>query len=343
MHWLSLHSCQTLLSFYSKLSFSVTPRSTEKRLAQNFGSKSSISSKLLWEKHRIVTLSYCPFWTVHLQGFLLNDFTVQDQLSHCTNMYVEEILQQQFGALIAFVKQAEGAQIAAKIPADRPIPHFGCKEAGPIAKDFTAKWSAAIETLNRSAPLSFLLLKCPILDQAWERLFIISYWDCPCGTDSVCVSSQFACSPGTSPCGSIRLKGLLTIYFPLYMYDWTWPLAEKSAQRGRKRFLSSEFVSRSRHWEQTTGKLHIEESFVMQQSWLAFLEIGLKVLKKPTASSSLSLPHKPGCITGWDSALRSVLGCLKKKQWKMKSDKERLRSFLLLYKAVLSLTGELVL
>ena len=64
-------------------------------------------------------------------------------------MYVEETLQQQFGALIGFVKQAEAAQTAAKTPPDQPIPHFGSGEARPIAKDFTAKWSAAIETLNR--------------------------------------------------------------------------------------------------------------------------------------------------------------------------------------------------
>ena len=64
-------------------------------------------------------------------------------------MYVEETLQQQFGALIAFVKQAEAAQIATKTPLDQPIPHFGSREAQPIAKDFTAKWSPAIETLNR--------------------------------------------------------------------------------------------------------------------------------------------------------------------------------------------------
>lgn len=74
---------------------------------------------------------------------------MQDQLVHCTNMYVDEILQQQFGALIAFVKHAESAQAAAQIPPDQPIPRFGSEEARPIAKDFTSKWSAAIETLNR--------------------------------------------------------------------------------------------------------------------------------------------------------------------------------------------------
>ena len=74
---------------------------------------------------------------------------MQDQLSHCTNMYVDEVLQQQFGALIAFVRHAESAQAGAQTPQDQPIPHFGAKEGGPIAKDFTAKWSPAIETLNR--------------------------------------------------------------------------------------------------------------------------------------------------------------------------------------------------
>ncbi len=64
-------------------------------------------------------------------------------------MYVEETLRQQFGALIAFVKQAEAAQVASKLSPDQPIPQFGSEEARPIAKDFTAKWSAAIETLNR--------------------------------------------------------------------------------------------------------------------------------------------------------------------------------------------------
>lgn len=74
---------------------------------------------------------------------------LQDQLSHCTNMYVDEILQQQFGALISFVKQAEAAQAALQVPPEQPIPKFGSEEARPISMDFTAKWSAALETLNR--------------------------------------------------------------------------------------------------------------------------------------------------------------------------------------------------
>ena len=36
---------------------------------------------------------------------------LQDQLNSCMGTYVDEVLQQQFGALITFVKQAETAQV----------------------------------------------------------------------------------------------------------------------------------------------------------------------------------------------------------------------------------------
>lgn len=73
---------------------------------------------------------------------------MQDQLSNCTSIYVEEVLQQQFGALISFVKQAETARARSQTP-DQPLPNFGSNEARPIAVDFTAKWTAGIETLTR--------------------------------------------------------------------------------------------------------------------------------------------------------------------------------------------------
>ena len=64
-------------------------------------------------------------------------------------MYVEDALQQHFGALIAFVHHADAIQNRMNAPGEGPIPGFGPQEALPIASDFTAKWSAAIDTLNR--------------------------------------------------------------------------------------------------------------------------------------------------------------------------------------------------
>lgn len=75
---------------------------------------------------------------------------LQDQLSTCTNIYVEEVLSEHFSGLLTFAKRAEAAN---KSRGDRsdgpPAPGFGAAEAGPVVRDFSTRWASAIEQLHR--------------------------------------------------------------------------------------------------------------------------------------------------------------------------------------------------
>ena len=92
-----------------------------------------------------------------LHGFIAmsqgNDFTdaqVQDQLSTCTNIYVEEVLSEHFSGLLTFVKRAEAANKArGDRPDAPPATGFGAAEAGPVVRDFSTRWASAIEQQHR--------------------------------------------------------------------------------------------------------------------------------------------------------------------------------------------------
>ncbi len=74
---------------------------------------------------------------------------VQDQLTACTNIYVEEALVQQFGDLVRFVTEAEAAAKAGGVAEGSHAPGYGPQQAAPIMKDFASRWTAAIEALNK--------------------------------------------------------------------------------------------------------------------------------------------------------------------------------------------------
>ncbi len=65
-------------------------------------------------------------------------------------MYVEEALVQHFGDLVRFVTEAESAAgKAAGTPDGSHAPGYGPQQAAPIMKDFSSRWTAAIEALNK--------------------------------------------------------------------------------------------------------------------------------------------------------------------------------------------------
>jgi hypothetical protein len=76
---------------------------------------------------------------------------LQDQLTACTNIYVEEALVQQFGDLVRFVTEAEAAAKAGSVAEGSHAPGYGPQQAAPIMKDFSTRWTAAIEALNKCA------------------------------------------------------------------------------------------------------------------------------------------------------------------------------------------------
>ncbi|KAK9838884.1 hypothetical protein WJX74_005159 [Apatococcus lobatus] len=80
----------------------------------------------------------------------------EDQLSTCTNIYVEEVLSEHFSGLLTFTKRAEAANKARGDRADAPpAPGFGAAEAGPVVRDFTARWASALEQLHRDTLREF--------------------------------------------------------------------------------------------------------------------------------------------------------------------------------------------
>lgn len=80
---------------------------------------------------------------------------MQDQLTAAINVYVEEALGLHVGDLVRFVRAAEAAAKQQNVPEGLPVPGYGPPEAAPIMKDFAARWTSAIEALNKcAAPLS---------------------------------------------------------------------------------------------------------------------------------------------------------------------------------------------
>lgn len=74
-------------------------------------------------------------------------------MATCTKLYVEEQLEQHFKEMIHYVKFAEAAAAKAKGPVEgRPIPGYGPAEAAPIVKAFAARWTSAIEAMNKFDP-----------------------------------------------------------------------------------------------------------------------------------------------------------------------------------------------
>lgn len=73
----------------------------------------------------------------------------QDQLSNCTGLYVEDQLSVQFKDLAEFVKKAEQTQKRLAVPEGAQIPGFGPPQAAPVLRDFAARWTQAIELMNR--------------------------------------------------------------------------------------------------------------------------------------------------------------------------------------------------
>lgn len=64
-------------------------------------------------------------------------------------MYVEEVLTEHFGRLVAFVKKAETAQKLQGVPENTPVPKYGPAEAAPVVEEFSAKWSSGIDSLHK--------------------------------------------------------------------------------------------------------------------------------------------------------------------------------------------------
>ncbi len=74
---------------------------------------------------------------------------MQEQLTTCMNLYVEEVLAAHFGPLLNYVRKAEHAAKARGLPDGQLPPGFGTAAAEPVIKDFAARWTAAIEALHR--------------------------------------------------------------------------------------------------------------------------------------------------------------------------------------------------
>jgi hypothetical protein len=81
----------------------------------------------------------------------LNAVPVQDQLTAAMNVYVEEALGLHMGDLVRFVRAAEAAAKQQNVRDGLPVPGYGPPEAAPIMKDFAARWTSAIEALNKCA------------------------------------------------------------------------------------------------------------------------------------------------------------------------------------------------
>ena len=79
---------------------------------------------------------------------------MQDQLTAAMNVYVEEALSLHVGELVRFVRAAEAAAKQQNVPEGLPVPGYGPPEAAPIMKDFTSRWTSAIEALNKYTILS---------------------------------------------------------------------------------------------------------------------------------------------------------------------------------------------
>ncbi|KAK9908133.1 hypothetical protein WJX75_003087 [Coccomyxa subellipsoidea] len=98
----------------------------------------------------------------------------EDQLTACTNIYVEEALVQQFGDLVRFVTEAEAAAKAGSVAEGSHAPGYGPQQAAPIMKDFSTRWTAAIEALNKETMKDFRSSTCgrEVLKAAMTQLLL---------------------------------------------------------------------------------------------------------------------------------------------------------------------------
>lgn len=79
----------------------------------------------------------------------------EDQLSTCTGLYVEDQLQLHFQDLIQFVKKAEQSQRRLAVQEGSQIPGYTPGQAGPILRDFSSRWTSAIELMNKEVVRQF--------------------------------------------------------------------------------------------------------------------------------------------------------------------------------------------
>lgn len=73
----------------------------------------------------------------------------EDQLNNYTGAYVDELLGTHFPNLAGFVKRAEAAARRAGDVSGQELPGYGAREAAPVVRDFSDKWGASIEALNK--------------------------------------------------------------------------------------------------------------------------------------------------------------------------------------------------
>ncbi|GAB4822229.1 hypothetical protein N2152v2_009275 [Parachlorella kessleri] len=79
----------------------------------------------------------------------------EDSLARCTSIYVEEGLQKTVPNLVTFVKRAESAAAQMGGAEGQLIPGFGPSEGSGVARDFTNRWQAAVESINRDVSKDF--------------------------------------------------------------------------------------------------------------------------------------------------------------------------------------------
>ncbi|GMH45399.1 hypothetical protein BSKO_13356 [Bryopsis sp. KO-2023] len=84
----------------------------------------------------------------------------EEHLLNCTNMYVEDQLNQHFKNLIEFVKAAEAAQKQFSVPEGSAIPGHGPEQVAPILKDFSNRWTSVIEVMNKEVQMHFAEASC---------------------------------------------------------------------------------------------------------------------------------------------------------------------------------------
>jgi len=84
----------------------------------------------------------------------------EDQLANCTSLYVEDQLSNHFPILVEFVKKAEQQQKRLAVPEGQLIPNFAPAQAGPIMKDFGARWKAVIEDMHKEVAKHFTHASC---------------------------------------------------------------------------------------------------------------------------------------------------------------------------------------
>eukprot|EP00210_Caulerpa_lentillifera_P001709 g1642.t1 len=84
----------------------------------------------------------------------------EEHLLTCTNNYVEDQLDQHFRDLIGFLRMAETAQKQHSISEGSVIPGYGPEQAAPILQDFSTRWTASIEAMNKEVTMQFSGSSC---------------------------------------------------------------------------------------------------------------------------------------------------------------------------------------